>query len=403
LFLGVRKALAFTSVGFLCYNAFMKKTVAVFFGGKSTEHDISIISALVAVMKPLALLGCEVVPVYITRQGEYFSGEALKKIESYRKENLGRVLTTGNRVTFDLSDGLTVMGGGLRRWRKKIDVVFPVMHGTFGEDGSLMGLLRMAGVAFVGCDMEASVVAMDKVLAKRVAESNGILTPKYLAFLKSETVEEMMKAVKAKLEYPVFVKPPHLGSSIGVSRVENDGELRNAIEVALYYDEAVLVEEAVGNLIEVTLPIVGGGADLELGLLERPLAKGTFDFEAKYLRGGKKGGQKAGVKGAQGYSELPAKLSKDLYAKAEAMGRAIFGAFGLFGIARVDMLIDGKAGRVYFNEVNPMPGSLYAHNFAAKGVSNTQLVERLLQLAVERHEAEKKVNHAFDSSFLEQF
>ncbi|MDR2063855.1 MAG: D-alanine--D-alanine ligase [Candidatus Nomurabacteria bacterium] len=381
----------------------MNKTVAVFFGGKSTEHDISIISALVAVVKPLQLLGHTVIPVYITKMGEYFSGERFLQIETYRRDRLPKALVAKNHVTFDLSGGLSVIGGTLRKTRTKIDVVFPVLHGTFGEDGSLMGLLRMASVPFVGCDMEASVVAMNKVLAKQVAESCGVLTPKFVAFKKRESIDEMVRRVKDVLKYPVFVKPPHLGSSIGVSKVKNDVELKNAIEVALCYDELVLVEEEVDNLTEVTLPIIGNGDDLELGLLERPLVKGEFDFEAKYLHGGKKGGQKTGAKGAQGYSELPAKLPPKLYAEAENVGRLVYERFGLSGIARIDLLIDTKSKKVYFNEINPMPGSLYAHNFAAKGVSNVQLVEKLLNLALSRYEAEKKVERAFKSSFLEQF
>jgi D-alanine-D-alanine ligase len=375
----------------------------VFFGGKSTEHDISVISALIAVMRPLRLLGHTVVPVYITKTGEYFSGEMLSQIETYRESNLPKFLTTKNRITFDLSNGLTVISGGLKKTRTKIDIAFPIMHGTFGEDGSLMGLLRMASVPFVGCDMEASVVAMNKVLAKKVAQSCGILTPQFVVFKKSDELSEMVRVAKRDLTYPVFVKPPHLGSSIGVNEAKNDTELKNALEVALCYDDLVLVEEAVVNLIEVTLPIIGAGDDLELGLLERPLSKGQFDFETKYLHGGKKGGQNGGKKGAQGYSELPAKLPESLYEAAEKVGRAAYGALGLSGIARIDLLIDEKSKKIYFNEANPMPGSLYAHNFAAKGISNAQLVEKLLDLALARFEAEQKISRVFASSFLEQF
>jgi D-alanine-D-alanine ligase len=373
----------------------------VFFGGKSTEHDISIISALVSVIKPLRLLGHEVVPVYITKTGEYFSGAAFEDIETYRERNLVKFLTAKNRVTFDLSDGLTVIGGGLRKKSTKIDVAFPIMHGTFGEDGSLMGLFRMAGVPFVGCDMEASVVAMNKILSKQVMESYGILTPKFVVLEKTLSTSEMLRVVKDKLKYPVFVKPPHLGSSIGVNKVNNDKELRDAIEVAGYYDNSVSVEEAVNNLVEVTLPIIGSGEDLELGLLERPLVKGEFDFEAKYLYG--KNGTKTGMKGAQGYSELPAELPKGLYSAAEQVGREVYAKLGLSGIARIDMLIDIKAKDIYFNEVNPMPGSLYAHNFAAKGMSNIQIVERLLYLALARHKFDRKISRVFKSNFLDKF
>lgn len=383
------------------------KRVAVIFGGKSPEHDVSIVTALASVIKPLKLLGHEVVPIYVAKNGDWFSGEELMEIGTFQSEKIDLVMAKQKPLLVSFRDGMTVTwGSGLKRVEKKIDVVFPAMHGAYGEDGSLMGLLRMAGVAFVGCDMQASVVAMDKVLSKQVAEANGILTPKWLSFTSEDLMdnpEAMIEKIKTSLRLPVFVKPPHLGSSIGISKVEKWADLMNAIEVAAHYDDGILVEEGVENLIEVTVPIMGTREKPEPAMVERPvrLAGEVFDFESKYMHGGKKGGK--GEKGAQGYSEIPAQLPGKLYDEALSVAVGVWRAVGMEGIGRVDLLIDEKAKKIYFNEINPMPGGLYAHNFARAGVSRVELVRRLLELAEESHARRGRVKTSFKTSYLKQF
>jgi D-alanine-D-alanine ligase len=272
----------------------------------------------------------------------------------------------------------------------------------------LMGLLELAGVPYVGCDLSASVLAMDKVLAKQaVAQQGGAVAP-YISFAKSSYLGDVQgthKAITKKLKYPLFVKPAHLGSSIGISRVSNDQELANGLELAFHYDDKVVVEEEIKNLIEVTLPIMGN-SDLTPALLERPLTNSDefFDFETKYIGGGKKGGAKKGAsKGAQGYSELPAQLPKALYESAVKAGLDAYRALGCSGIARIDMLIDSKTKTIYFNEANPLPGSLYAHNWRASGLAPVELVKKLIVLAEERFEQKQQQATAFGTNFLKQF
>lgn len=381
----------------------MKKKVAVFFGGRSTEHDISIVTAISSVIKPLELSQhYQVVPVYIDKSGSWYSDEKLKDIALYRSSDLAEFLAKSKKISLLFDNGLTLIKSGLRSEKIRIDVAFPAMHGTYGEDGSLMGLLRMAGVPIVGCDMPASVVAMDKILAKQVALANGIATPKYIAFSKTEFSSAIVSKIQKQLQFPMFVKPAHLGSSIGISKITNPDDLQNAIEVALHYDDKVLVEEGIQNLIEVTLPIMGNH-DLVHALLERPLTKDEdfFDFDKKYVgEGGKKGG---GKKGAQGYSELPAKLEKKLYDEAVDTAIKSYQALDCQGLARVDLLIDNETKRVYFNELNPLPGDLYSHNWRAAGVSKVELVERLVAYA-EEHFAEKtELESTFNTNYLQQF
>lgn len=386
------------------------KTVAVIFGGQSTEHDVSIVTAISSIMKPLELTKqFEVEPVYVAKNGAWYWDEKLKDIKLFQSGGIEDFLQKAPRTYLLLDDGLTLAKpsqfGGLKKHRK-IDVVFPGMHGTHGEDGELMGLLQMANVPYVGCDMTASAIAMDKVLAKQVAQASGIASTPWVWFEAKELSENHEKVLgKTKsLQYPMFVKPAHLGSSIGISKVEKESELTNALEVAAHYDDKVIVEQAVDNLIEVTLPIMGNNK-LTPALLEQPLTKPEdfFDFDTKYMQGGKKGKGSGKIKGAQGYSQIPAKLPKELYKKAEQVGLDVYRALGCSGIARVDLLIDSKAGKIYFNEVNPLPGGLYAHNWRKAGISSVELVTRLVDLAEERWAAKQKLTTSFSTSYLKQF
>ncbi len=394
------------------------KTVAVLFGGKSTEHDVSIITAIASIIKPLELTKkYKVLPVYISKDGSWYSDDKFADVANYQSGEVENLLRKLPKLKLLFDDGLKLVKNGKKLSRSEVvdvDVVFTAMHGTYGEDGALMGLLDMANVPYVGCDLQSSVIAMDKILAKLVASNAGLQVVPDVTFTKKEFEEtkgKLLDKIEKKLGYPAFVKPPHLGSSIGVTKVLNRKELEDAIEVALHYDANVLIEMAVPNLREATLPIIGNGDDITPALLEEPAFQpgDFFDFETKYLQGGKKG-KKGGTKmganaeqGAQGYSRIPANFPSDLYKKAEAVAIAGYKAAGCTGIARVDILINEKTGVVYFNEINPLPGSLYAHNWNKAGVSNVELVDKLVQLAEARWQEKQKLSTGFDTSFLKQF
>lgn len=389
------------------------ETIAVIFGGRSAEHDVSIITALASIIKPLELTKkYRVEAVYIAKDGAWYWDDKLKNIDLFTSGDIQDYLHRTQPASVQFDGGMTlVKASGIagRKQSRRIDLVFPAMHGTYGEDGALMGLLDLSGIPYVGCGVGASAVAMDKVLAKQVATANGIAVSKFLAFTKADLERQPGAAVKSitdDLKYPVFVKPAHLGSSIGIGRAANDTELRNALEVAAHYDDKVIVEEAVNNLIEVTLPVIGNDRP-QPALLEQPLTKSEdfFDFETKYLQeGGKKGGKgKGGAKGAQGYSQIPAKIPEEVYVRAEATGVQVYKALGCSGIARVDMLIDSKTKKVYFNEVNPLPGGLYAHNWNQAGISTVELVQKLVSFAKERHTRRQTLNTTFSTNYLQQF
>lgn len=378
----------------------MEKTVAVIFGGRSAEHDVSIITGHVPIIQSLQASGkFEVVPIYIAKNGSWYSDSQMNEMSFFQRDGYEQELDKLKPVQLSFEGGLHIIWTGLRSKRKKIDIVFPAMHGTYGEDGSLMGLLRMAGVPFVGCDLFASAVAMDKVLTKQVVSAEGISVVPYVWFTRRDWQNDPKnwKERAAKLKLPLFIKPVHLGSSIAITKIKQFSELDNAIELAFHYDDKVLVEEGIEDLIEVTLPIMGND-ELRLAGIERPLNKTEFfDFQDKYLKGGKKG---SGVNTQ--YSEIPANIDEKLSSEVAELGRKTYKVLGCSGIARIDFLIDTGTGRVYVNEVNTLPGSLYHHNWRKVGVSGAELVLGLISLAEEKFQTSKDSSYTFDSDILKK-
>jgi D-alanine-D-alanine ligase len=375
-----------------------RKTVAVIFGGRSAEHDVSIITAHTPIIQSLIATGqFEVVPIYIAKDGSWYSDDAMNDITYFKQPDFEERARRNKRLQLSFDNGFKIIRSGFSSKTISVDIVFPAMHGTFGEDGSLMGLLRMANVPFAGCDLFASAVAMDKVLTKQVVGAEGIPVVPYVWFTKHEWEREKLEVKNRikRLQWPLFVKPVHLGSSIAITKVNDETALGNAIEVALHYDDKVLVEESVENLIEVTLPIMGND-ELQLAAIERPLNKTEFfDFKDKYLSGGKKG---SGVNSA--YSEIPANITPERAREVEELGKKVYKTLGCSGIARVDFLIDSASNKVFVNEVNTLPGSLYHHNWKKVGVSNIELVGKLIALAEERFASEQKLTRTFKSDVL---
>lgn len=377
----------------------MKKQIAVIFGGRSPEHDVSIITAHIPVIAALETTqNYDIWPIYISKDGAWYCEQVFLDLKFFQQPNLSGRLAEFKPLTLSFDGGLWLIWPGLRTRRVKINLVFPAMHGTYGEDGSLMGLLRMANVPFVGCDIDASVVAMDKVLAKQVTAAVGVPGVPYIGFDSDDyrkNASSIMRKIEKELRYPLFVKPVHLGSSIAITKVEKPEQLANAMEVALHYDNKVIVENGVENLVEVTLPIMGNG-DITFGMIERPLAK-FFTFEEKYLKGGKKGG---GLNSQ--FSEMPAKLPESTAKRVKELGALTYQAIGASGIARIDFLIDRNDNNVYMNEINTLPGSLYHHNWRKAGISAVELVEQLIKLAEERFATQEAVTSTFNSDVLKR-
>lgn len=375
------------------------KSVAVIFGGRSAEHDVSIITAHIPVIETLlSARKYDVVPVYISKDGKWYSEPAMNDL-SYFKTDLDSKIVRLKPLSLSFEGGLFLIKAGVFGKKKKIDVVFPTMHGTYGEDGSLPGLLRMASVPYVGCDIFASAAAMDKAFTKQILAAEGIPVVPFLWFTRKDWEKDRAKILQniSQLKTPLFVKPVHLGSSIALTKARNEKELLNGIEVALHYDTKALVEESIENLVEVTLPIMGND-EPRTAEVEHPLNKSElFDFSDKYLKGGKAGG------GAnRAYSEIPANISSELTQKVKELGVRVYKTLGCSGIARVDFLIDGNTKAVFVNEVNTLPGSLYHHNWKKAGVSNMELVESLIRFGEERFLEQKNTAFMFKSDILQK-
>lgn len=376
-----------------------RQTVAVIFGGKSAEHDVSIITAHIPIIQALEAFGkYDIWPVYIAPDGAWYADKAMLGLDYFQRPGYLESLPAGAKINLRFDNGLQLIWPGLRPKTVKIDLAFPAMHGTYGEDGSLMGLLRMAGVPFVGCDIFASAVAMDKVMTKQVLAAEGLPVVPYVWFSRHgwEANREKHLAEIKKLRWPVFVKPVHLGSSIAVAKAKDQDVLEQAIEVALHYDIKALVEESVEPLIEVTLPMMGNN-EIRLAEIERPLNKSElFDFSDKYLSGGKV------ENGANSqYSELPAQIEPALAEEVKRLGKRSYEVLGCSGIARVDFLIQADSKKIYVNEVNTLPGSLYHHNWRQAGITSAELVEKLIELAEERFAEQQALTHTFKSAILQ--
>lgn len=378
------------------------KTIAVFFGGRSPEHDVSIITGHVPIINTLVTLeDYDVWPVYIAKDGSWYSNKAMNDLAFFKDPSYEEKLAKMKKIDISLNDGFTLIWPGMFSKQVRIDIVFPAMHGSYGEDGSLMGLLRMANVPFVGCDIFASAVAMDKAMTKQIISAEHIPVVPYVWFTKHDWDKDKadIRALITKLNWPLFVKPVHLGSSIAITKVKREEDLENAIEVALHYDDKVLVEESVENLIEVTLPIMGGD-EPTLARIEKPNSKADlFDFQEKYIgTGGQKGGKSGGVN--NNYSEIPAQIEESLVAKVKEHGKSVWRVLGGSGIMRVDFLINGTTKQLYVNEVNLLPGSLYEHNWRKAGVSNRDLILGLIKAAEERYASQKDMTFIFSSDIL---
>lgn len=385
-----------------------KMNVAIIFGSRSPEHDISIMTALGVVFKGLKANGqYNLVPIYIDKQGRWFSDPRLFDLERFtnKQQPIDNLLASLKPIAIDLNSGFSIIKPGLRSSRLKIDCVFPALHGGHGEDGEVMALLNLANVAYVGCDVGASQIAMDKVLLKQVADQANLAITKFVwfySYLYHNNKSDYLKQIE-KLKYPLFVKPAHLGSSIAISKVHNKNELEQAIDLALFYDDKVLVEEGVNNLIELTLPIIGNNNQLETGLLERPLFKeqGFFDFNSKYILDGQKSGAKKN--GGANYSQLPAKLPTKITQEAIKLAIDGYKLIGCSGIARVDLLLDSLHNKLFINEINPMPGDLYLHNWQAQGLSAAELCTKLINFALERYKQKQQITSTFKTNYLNQF
>src|SRR5215469_351457 len=387
----------------------MKKLrVGVLFGGRSGEHEVSLLSAA-SVLKAINQDKYEVVPIGITKEGQWVSpghAEKLLRGEDLPQET-GRHLRAGNpEATASaavLAKGEAVIvppvpqSDSLVPFESKaraadhgitVDVIFPVLHGTFGEDGTIQGLLELADIPYVGAGVLGSAAGMDKDVMKRLFVAAGLRIVKHITILRSQwdsSSGKVTREIESKLTYPVFVKPANLGSSVGISKARNRKELGPSIEMAAGYDRKIVIEQGVGGkkhkARELECSVLGNDTPQASVPGEIVPVKEFYDYSAKYLDEG---------------SELiiPAKLTKAEVKKVQELAVRAFQAVDCSGLARVDFLMEPKTRKMFVNEINTMPGftaiSMYPKLWSASGLGYRDLIDRLIQLGIERHEDKKK-------------
>ncbi|WP_429162316.1 D-alanine--D-alanine ligase [Desulfitispora alkaliphila] len=356
--------------------------LALVFGGKSGEHRVSIISAA-SIIQFLDQDKYNVIPVYVTNEGEWLGPiDPRELLESEDKTLVGR----GKQITFlpiPSIQGLKVIDTGETI---PIDVIFPIIHGTYGEDGTIQGLFELADIPYVGGGVMASAVGMDKLAMKAVYANNGLPQTKYVALKRSqvhqdEKLEQVITEIETKLGYPCFVKPANLGSSVGINKAKNKSELEKALIEAALYDSKILVEEFV-DVREVEISVLGN-EDLSVSVPGEIVPGNEFyDYNAKYIDNNSK-------------LIIPAELDEEVLAKLSNLAVKSYQAIDCKGLARVDFFITKDDGRVLINEINTLPGftnvSMYPKLWEASGLPYKELLDRVVQLAQQEY-AEKKKN-----------
>jgi D-alanine-D-alanine ligase len=376
--------------------------VGVIFGGRSVEHDVSIVTAHQA-MAVLAETH-DVVPVYVTRDGRWLTSPRLNDLDVYKKD---RVAEVGEDVSLSLdgSGSFQVPGSRLKGPRRiPLDVVLPCIHGTFGEDGTLQGLLEMAGIPYAGSGVLASAVGMNKIEMKTVFSAAGlpVLPHEVVTAAELDAGEAaVLDRVEASIGYPAFVKPSRLGSSVGIGKAPDRERLRAALDVARRYDDRILVERAMEGCIEVNCSVLGGpGLPPRASVCEQPVKWQEFlSFEDKYMRGGKGGGGKGAGMESQD-RRIPAPIPDEVTKQVQDNALAAFAAVGAAGVARIDSFVDEETGDTWLMEINTVPGSLAFYLWEATGVSFKELVGSLIDSALARREEAARLMFSFESGML---
>ena len=390
----------------------MKIKIALLFGGKSAEHDISVISALQA-YRHLNRDKYEVYPIYITKDGEMYYGEETGRIEAYADTEY--LLSRSSRVSLVRAGGKVVLSYdkkplfGSRRIAV-IDVALPVVHGTNAEDGTIQGYLQLLGLPFGGCDILSSAVGMDKYVTKTVLREAGIPVLDCVRVRLAEyngEPETVIARIEDKIGYPVIVKPINCGSSIGISKADNREELTESLADAFTYSDRILAERAIVSLREINCSVLGDGDSAEASECEEPVGSDEIlSFNDKYV-GGSKGGSKGGAKSdadAKGMASLKRKIPAPItpeqrdYIRKTAVDA--FLALGCSGVARIDFLLDSSTGEIFFNEINTIPGSLSFYLWEPLGVKYTELLDRIIALALKRDRQNRALTFSFESSVL---
>ena len=379
----------------------MKTRIGVFFGGRSTEHEISVISANQA-MHAINKEKYDVTPIYITKNGKWYTGEALFDVANYRdtKSLLEKCQEVYMRPVYGDYNlykvkkpifGSDVLCG--------LDVVIPVLHGSNGEDGTFEGVLDSIGIPYAGCGVLASANGMDKITMKMILQASNIPVVDYVWFTDKQWAKQkntIISDIEEKIGYPVIVKPANLGSSVGIGRAVNREQLVERVDDARHYSSRIIVEHMVEHLQEINCSVLGDCDDCETSVLEEPIKSGEIlSYQDKYMGGSK------GAKGMQASQKrIPADLPVAETERIRFLAGETFRVLSCHGVSRVDMIIDRDNRNIYVNEINAIPGSLSFYLWEATGLRFDQLMDKLVSLALKRKRDESTKTVSYDQNIF---
>lgn len=382
----------------------MKTNVAVFFGGRSVEHEISVLSALQAI-NAMDTDKYNVVPVYITKQGRWQTGPALLELNNYKdlkslEDKTTEVFMRPEYGDYNLYEAKT---SGLLKKSNKIvtplHVVIPILHGTNGEDGVFEGLLETIGIPFAGCNTLSSANGMDKITMKMILGSEGIPVVDYVWFTDKQWISDrdvQIEKIEKKLGYPVIVKPANLGSSVGIGKASDRASLIEKINEAERFSSRIIVEKMIEQLKEINCSVLGDCDDHQSSICEEPIKSGDIlSYGDKYMGGSK---TNAGMQSSD--KRIPAQIPGEMSDKIRKMAEDTFRVLSCHGVSRIDVMIDEKDNSIYVNEINTIPGSLSFYLWEATGIPFTKLMDKLVSLALKRKRESDRKSFSYDGNIF---
>lgn len=385
----------------------MKIKVGVIFGGKSVEHEVSIISGIQAINN-MDKEKYDIVPIYLTKENNMYVGELVKEVKNFKNiknviENSQRVIMVNNEGRVDLIKyPMKKFGNNLY---DSIDVVLPVVHGTNVEDGALQGFLKTLDIPFAGCDVLSSAIGMDKYVMKTVLKDNNIPVLDCLRINDFEYIndnDEVVNRILNKIALPVIVKPINLGSSVGIKVAKTKDELVEAIEYAFNFAKQILVERVISNLKEINCSVLGNIKECKASECEEPLGAGVIlSYEDKYISNKSKSGASKGMTSLG--RKLPVDIPEDTKKKIQDYAEATFKALNCNGVVRIDFMIDMDTDEVYVNEINTIPGSLAFYLWEASGLKYKEMLSKLIDLSLTRKREEGNLSFSYDTKILDGY
>ena len=383
----------------------MKIKLGVFFGGKSVEHEISIITANQAITS-LNKNKYEIIPIYISKNGKMYTGEKLFDLKEYRDldkliKNCEEVVcvNSGNKANV-LRVNNKLFSSNLIN---TIEVAFPIMHGTNGEDGSIQGYLEILGIPYIGPDVLASSIGMDKIMMRRILKEQNIPSLDYVAFYSLDYIkneDKYIKEIEENLKYPVIVKAGNLGSSVGIKKAKDKEGLIEAIEFAMEFSDRVMVENAVVKLKEINCSVMGDMIDANPSICEEPIGSDEIlSYQDKYVGGGKtKGNGSKGMATLQ--RKVPADISEEMTKKIQEIAVKTFKILGCSGVARIDFLVDMEDNSIYVNEINTIPGALSFYLWEATNKTFEKELDELVEIAFKRNRERQNRTYSYEQNIL---